>query len=222
MTKTQARVLLPNRGQMELRASGLESLLPEGHRVRLVWAYVERQDLKGFYEDNRAVEGGVGRSAIAPEILLGLWLYATLDGVGSAQEITRLTEAHDAYRWLCGGAQVNDHTLSDLSHGSRRSAGRTVEREHRQSGGGGSGQAQAGGVGRHAGAGQCRGGIVSAQGETGRLPGGGAGGSGASESGMGAGPARRRAAHGRQARLEKALARVPELSLLCWMRPILA
>jgi hypothetical protein len=33
MTKTQARVLLPNRGQMELRASGLESLLPEGHRV---------------------------------------------------------------------------------------------------------------------------------------------------------------------------------------------
>jgi transposase len=79
-----------------------------------VWAYVERQDLKGFYEDNRAVEGGVGRSAIAPEILLGLWLYATLDGVGSAREITRLTEAHDAYRWLCGGAQVNDHTLSDF------------------------------------------------------------------------------------------------------------
>jgi transposase len=99
---------------MELRASGLESLLPEGHRVRLVWAYVERQDLKGFYEDNRAVEGGVGRSAIAPEILLGLWLYATLDGVGSAQEITRLTEAHDAYCWLCSGAQVNDHTLSDF------------------------------------------------------------------------------------------------------------
>jgi len=25
-----------------------------------------------------------------------------------------LTEAHDAYRWLCGGAQVNDHTLSDF------------------------------------------------------------------------------------------------------------
>ena len=35
-------------------------------------------------------------------------------------------------------------------------------------------------------------------------------------------PARRRAAHERQARLEKALARVPELSPLCWMRPILA
>ena len=222
MTKTQARVLLPNRGQMELRASGLESLLPEGHRVRLVWAYVERQDLKGFYEDNRAVEGGVGRSAIAPEILLGLWLYATLDGVGSAREITRLTEAHDAYRWLCGGAQVNDHTLSDLSHGSRRSAGRTVEREHRQSGGGGSGQAQAGGVGRHAGAGQCRGGIVSAQGETEGYPEAARAEVARLKAEWARDSARRRAAHERQARLEKALARVPELSLLCWMRPILA
>ena len=114
MTKTRARVLLPNRGQMELRASDLESLLAEGHRARLVWAYVERQDLKGFYEDIRAVEGGVGRSAIAPEILLALWLYATLDGVGSAREIARLSEAHDAYRWLCGGVQVNHHSVSDF------------------------------------------------------------------------------------------------------------
>ena len=49
-----------------------------------------------------------------PEILLALWLYATLDGVGSAREIVRLTEAHDAYRWLCGGVQVNHHTVSDF------------------------------------------------------------------------------------------------------------
>jgi len=89
---------------MELRARDLESLLPEGHRVRLVWASVERQDRQGLYEDLRAVEVGVGGSAIAPEILLGLWWDATLDGVGSAREIARLTEAHDADRWLCGGA----------------------------------------------------------------------------------------------------------------------
>jgi transposase len=114
MNKTRARVLMPNRKQMELRASDLESLLPEGHRARLVWAYVERQDMKGFYRDIRAVEGGVGRGAIAPEILLALWLYATIDGVGSAREIARLTEAHDAYRWLCGGVQVNHHTVSDF------------------------------------------------------------------------------------------------------------
>lgn len=33
-----ARVSRPNRTQIELRASDLESLLPEGHRARVVWA----------------------------------------------------------------------------------------------------------------------------------------------------------------------------------------
>lgn len=105
---------MPNRKQLEFRASDLDSLLPEGHRARLVWAYVERQDLKKFYAGIRAVEGGVGRSAIAPEILLALWLYATVDGVGSGREIARLSEAHDAYRWLCGGVQVNYHSVCDF------------------------------------------------------------------------------------------------------------
>jgi len=112
--KADARVILPNRTQMEFRASDLESLLPEGHRARLVWSYVVGQDLGRFYERIRVREGGVGRAAIAPEILLSLWLYATLDGVGSAREVARLTDAHDAYRWLCGGVQVNYHTLSDF------------------------------------------------------------------------------------------------------------
>jgi hypothetical protein len=41
-------------------------------------------------------------------------LYATIDGVGSAREIERLTDTHDAYRWICGGVNVNHHTLSDF------------------------------------------------------------------------------------------------------------
>jgi transposase len=105
---------MPNRNQLELRASDLESLVPPGHRARLVWGYVERQDLSGLYAGIKAVEGGVGRAAIAPEILYALWLYATLEGVGSARGIARLTQAHDAYRWICGGVQVNYHTLADF------------------------------------------------------------------------------------------------------------
>ena len=77
------RVLEPNRAQIELRASDLESLLPEGHRARLVWAWVERQDLSAMYAAIKVRQGGVGRSAIAPQILLGLWLYAALQGVGA-------------------------------------------------------------------------------------------------------------------------------------------
>lgn len=114
-----ARVLWPNRTQLELRPCDLESLLPEGHRARQVWAWVERCDLSAIYARIRAVQGGSGRSAIAPEILFALWLYATLDGIGSARAIARLTQAHDAYRWICGGVSVNYHTLSDFraAHG---------------------------------------------------------------------------------------------------------
>ena len=109
-----ARVLMPNRSQLELRASDLESLVPPGHRARLVWGYVERQNLGGLYAGIKAVEGGVGRAAIAPEILYALWLYATLEGVGHARGIARLTQTHDAYRWICCGVQVNYHTLADF------------------------------------------------------------------------------------------------------------
>ena len=115
-----ARVLTPNRLQIELHPSNLESLLPEGHRARLVWRYVEQQNFEGLYEIIKARQGGAGRSAIAPEILFALWLYATIDHVGSARELERLTLAHDAYRWICGGVQVNYHTLSDfrVDHGT--------------------------------------------------------------------------------------------------------
>ena len=70
--------------------------MPEGQRARRVWGYVERQNLAGLYTGIKAVAGGVGRPAIAPEILFALWLYATLEGVGSARAIARLTQAHDA------------------------------------------------------------------------------------------------------------------------------
>ena len=116
---TTARVILPNRTQIELRPMDLESLLPEGHRARLVWAWVERQDLSAMYAAIKVRQGGVGRSAIAPQILLGLWLYATLQGVGSARQLARLMLEHDAYRWMSGGVQVNHHSLSDfrVAHG---------------------------------------------------------------------------------------------------------
>jgi len=116
----RVRVILPNRNQVELRPMDLESVLPEGHRARLVWAWVERQDLSALYAAIKVREGGVGRSAIAPQILLALWLYATLQGVGSARQLSRLVMEHDAYRWISGGVQVNHHSLSDfrVAHGA--------------------------------------------------------------------------------------------------------
>ena len=112
------RLLEPNRLQIELRASDLESLLPEDHRARLVWGYVVRQDLSRLFEAIKARGGNAGRAAIDPRILFALWLYATLEGVGSGREVARLSLEHDAYRWICGGVSVNYHAINDFRAGN--------------------------------------------------------------------------------------------------------
>ena len=109
-----ARYETANRTQIELTPTDLEALLPPGHAARLVWRFVEGLDLAAFYAQIKAREGGPGRTPIDPKILVALWLYATIDGVGSAREVDRLCYAHDAYRWLRGGVSVNHHTLSDF------------------------------------------------------------------------------------------------------------
>lgn len=108
------RVQSAVRNQVELRACDLDSALPADHQARAVWAFVQSIDLQTLYARIRAVEGSVGRAPIDPAILMSLWLYATLDGVGSARELDRLCDSDDAYRWLCGGVGVNHHTLGDF------------------------------------------------------------------------------------------------------------
>ena len=109
----------PERHQLGWHPVDVDGLIPSDHRARAVWAYVEELDLSAFREGVRAVEGRAGRPAIDPAILVALWLYATLEGVGSARALERLCEEHHAYRWIVGGVGVNHHTLSDfrVEHG---------------------------------------------------------------------------------------------------------
>src|SRR5216684_5843531 len=111
---TEPRVQRPNRTPLELRPVDLEALLPADHRARVVWEFVEGLDLGPLYHTIKALEGHAGRAPIDPAILMALWLYGTLEGVGSARALARLCEEHDAYRWLCGGVSVNYHTLADF------------------------------------------------------------------------------------------------------------
>ena len=108
------RVVEANRAQMRFVPMDLEALLPEDHQARAVWAFVERLDMSEFYARIGAREGSAGRPAIDPRILLALWIEATLDGIGSAREIERQCRYHLAYQWICGGVNVNYHTLSDF------------------------------------------------------------------------------------------------------------
>lgn len=110
----EARLLRPERRQHVFEDSCLDLQLPPEHRARLVWAFVEKADTRELTARVRARTGRPGAPAIEPRLLLALWLYATLDGVGSARELARLCEEHLAYRWLCGRVGVNHHTLSDF------------------------------------------------------------------------------------------------------------
>ena len=108
------RLRRAERRQVALRAVSLDDLLPEGHRARLVWAFVEGLDLAPLYGSIRAVEGSAGHPPADPRLLLALWLFATVEGVGSARELARLCEQHVAYQWLCGGVGMNHKTLNDF------------------------------------------------------------------------------------------------------------
>src|SRR4051812_11657056 len=107
------RLRSPDR-QLILPAMPLEDLLDSDHQARVVWDFCQGLDLTPLYDQIRSRQGGPGRAALDPRLGVGLWLYATLEGVGSARALDYLCTHHHAFRWLCGGVSVNYHTLSDF------------------------------------------------------------------------------------------------------------
>src|SRR6266498_2983712 len=110
----QARVVGPVRTQSEWAPRDLDAAIPPDHPVRTIWAFIERLDLSSFYAAIKAVADRPGRPASDPRVLLALWVFATVEGVGSARRLARLCETHDAYRWLRGGVPVDYHLLADF------------------------------------------------------------------------------------------------------------
>src|SRR4051812_31389535 len=114
------RLCKAERRQVSLRPISLEDLLPPDHRARFVWAFAERLDLSALYGAIKAVEGRPGHPPADPRPVLALWLYATVEGVGSARELDRLCREHTGFEWLCGGVGMNHTTLADfrIAHGA--------------------------------------------------------------------------------------------------------
>jgi transposase len=110
----EPRLRRAERRQAELRPVALDELIAPDHLARLVWDIVQRFDLAPLLAQIDARDGTPGHPPADPAILVALWLYATRDGVGSARELARLCEHHNAYRWLCGGVGTNHHTLADF------------------------------------------------------------------------------------------------------------
>lgn len=110
----EVRVKRPQRDQVQWRDAALDQMIPKDHRVRAVWAYVDSLDLTPLYGKIRAVEGGVGRDAVDPKILMALWMFAIIEGISSARHLARLCERDLPYLWICGEVGVNYHLLSDF------------------------------------------------------------------------------------------------------------
>lgn len=110
------RLKYVQRHQVQFRATCWNDLLPLDHQARVVWDFVEGLDLSPLTSQFKAVEGHSGASRIDPRILMALWLYATLRGIGSARELARRCGEHGEipFCWICGDVGVNYHTLSDF------------------------------------------------------------------------------------------------------------
>jgi transposase len=106
-----------NRQQVVFRAGPLDALIPDDHPARTVWAYVGGLDLAPLYARIRAVAGRPGRPPIDPKILMALWLYATVEGIGSARKLDELCREHAAFQWIAGDVSTNYHTLADFRTG---------------------------------------------------------------------------------------------------------
>ena len=68
----------------------------------------------GFCQPIKAREGVAGRDATDPKLLVALWLYACIRGIGSGRELARQCQENVAFQWLCGGVSVNHRLLSDF------------------------------------------------------------------------------------------------------------
>jgi len=119
-SRPAVRLRVPERRQMGWVAQCADDLVVAGHPVRLVMAVVEKLDVSRFCAPIRARAGQAGRDATDPRLLVALWLYASIRGIGSARELARRCQESAPFRWLCGGVTVNHRLLSDFrtDHGA--------------------------------------------------------------------------------------------------------
>jgi transposase len=108
------RLRRPERRQIAMVVQCPDDLVGPTHPVRMVMAVVEKLDVARFCEPIQAREGVAGRDATDPRLLVALWLYACIRGIGSARELARRCAESAGFRWLCGGVSVNHRLLSDF------------------------------------------------------------------------------------------------------------
>lgn len=103
-----------DRLQVRMVPCSLEETLAGEHDARLVWALVSRLPMKAFEDKVSARGSAPGRPATDPRVLIALWIYAGIRGVGCGREVDRLVHCDDGFRWIAGGVSLDYHIINDF------------------------------------------------------------------------------------------------------------
>jgi transposase len=117
LSLSAVRLRRPERKQIQMMVRCVDDLVKPSHQVRAVAGVAAALDLSRFCEPIKARQGHAGRDATDPQLLVSLWLYGCIRGIGSARELARRCSADEGsapFQWLCGGVTVNHHMLSDF------------------------------------------------------------------------------------------------------------
>lgn len=88
----------------------VEDFLDEGHPVWLVLDLVDVIDLSGFHD--AYVDGGAGRPAYDPAVMLGLLVWGYTHGMRSSRKIERACREDLAFMVICGGLRPDHRTIA--------------------------------------------------------------------------------------------------------------
>jgi len=105
-----SRFLPYNPDQAYLLPPSVKDELGADHLCFFIRDVVRRLDLTSF-EKAYSEEGG---ALYAPELMLNVWLYGYALGITSARRIERRLVEDLAFRYLAGGARVDNWTLSEF------------------------------------------------------------------------------------------------------------
>jgi transposase len=117
LRRGRPRLRLADRSQVGMHYCSIDELVPVDHKVRVIWDAVCQMDLTGFIEPIKAREFVEGRSANDPRVMVGLWLWAAVNGIARGRVVARLCERDLSFKWMCGGLSMNYHTLNDFRVG---------------------------------------------------------------------------------------------------------
>src|SRR5215471_3734210 len=113
-----SRFLPYNPDQAYLLPPSVKDELEADHLCFFIRDVVRRLDLSSF-QQAYSEEGG---ALYAPELMLSVWLYSYALGITSARRVERRLVEDLAFRYLAGGAHVDNWTLSEF----RRRHGRGI------------------------------------------------------------------------------------------------